>query len=247
MVAADLEAAEERITDELGVELCFRDPGVAEFGLRNALFPIGDQFLEVVSPTQTGTTAGRQIERRGGDSGYMVIVEVDDLDPVRQRLAALGTRVVFEAAVPGIVGLHLHPADVGGAILSIDTMHPGSNFHRENSYWQWSGPDWQEYINTNIAQAITAIEIQAENPDAVAEVWGRVLDRPVDKGRLGPEVALDNNTLRFVGLRDDRGLGISAIDILPQDRKFIHSAAQARGLVDDGGQIELCGVRINLI
>ena len=73
MVAADLEAAEQRITDELGLELCYRDPGVGVFGLRNALFPIGDKLLEVVSPTQEGTTAGRFLDKRGGDGGYMVI------------------------------------------------------------------------------------------------------------------------------------------------------------------------------
>ena len=41
------------------VEVAFRDPGVAAFGLQNAVMPIGRTFLEVVSPVQEGTTAGR--------------------------------------------------------------------------------------------------------------------------------------------------------------------------------------------
>jgi hypothetical protein len=246
-VAAELAPAVADLEAVLGLRTCMSDPGVGKFGLENALLPINGNLIEVVAPVTQNTTAGRYLERRGGDSGYMIILQCADALAERERISAQGVRQVWSNDTDIVNATHFHPADVPGAILSIDTMHPGSNFHRENSYWQWSGPDWQEYINTNIAQAITAIEIQAENPDAVAEVWGRVLDRPVDKGRLGPEVALDNNTLRFVGLRDDRGIGISAIDILPQDRKFIQSAAQARGLVDDGGQIELCGVRINLI
>ena len=60
-------------------------------------------------------------------------------------------------------------------------------------------------------------------------------------------MALDNNTLRFVDLRDDRGTGISAIDVLPQNRQRIQDAAAARGLTDGDGQIMLCGVRVNLI
>ncbi len=50
VVAADLAAAEKDVVDTLGLERCFRDPGVGAFGLRNALFPMGDQFLEIVSP-----------------------------------------------------------------------------------------------------------------------------------------------------------------------------------------------------
>ena len=52
MVAADLDPVETQIVESLGVELCYRDPGVGHFGLRNALFPIGDKLLEVVSPIQ---------------------------------------------------------------------------------------------------------------------------------------------------------------------------------------------------
>jgi hypothetical protein len=74
LVARELDPVVAALERTLGLAVAFRDPGVAEFGLRNALFPVGDQFLEVVSPTQPGTTAGRLLERRGGDGGYMVIV-----------------------------------------------------------------------------------------------------------------------------------------------------------------------------
>ena len=50
LVAADLAPVEAGIIEELGVELCYRDPDVEVFGLKNALFPIGDKLLEVVSP-----------------------------------------------------------------------------------------------------------------------------------------------------------------------------------------------------
>ena len=42
----------------------FDDPGVGEFGLINAVFPVGDTFVEVVSAVQPGTTAGRYLARR---------------------------------------------------------------------------------------------------------------------------------------------------------------------------------------
>ena len=34
----------------------FHDPGVGQFGLTNAVFAVGDTFVEVVAPAQPGTT-----------------------------------------------------------------------------------------------------------------------------------------------------------------------------------------------
>lgn len=197
MVAADLDAAERRIVDELGVELCFRDPGVAEFGLRNALFPVGDKLLEVVSPTEPGTTAGRFLDRRGGDGGYMVIVETDDLDAARQRITDAGARVVFEAVVDGIIGLHLHPRDVGGAIVSVDVTDTWGE-------WPWAGPTWREHVRTDRVDDVLAVEIDAVDPAAMAARWAQVLGRDAD----GTTLRLDEGTIEFA-IAGERGEGVA--------------------------------------
>jgi len=246
-VAAELAPAVDAITDVLGLEVCFADPGVGKFGLENALLPINGNFLEIVAPTQDGTTAGRYLERRGGDGGYMVILQCADAAHERERIASLRVRDVWRTDAEDVVATHFHPADVPGAILSIDTMHPGSNWHREQAFWKWAGPDWPEYVRTDVTQAITGIEFQAENPVTVAAQWGKVLDRKVRAGPRGPEIALDNARLRFTQPLDERGLGIAAIDVLPQDRERILARAEARGLLRDNDQVELCGVRVNLV
>ena len=123
LVADDLRPVEQAITAGLDVEVCYRDPGVGHFGLRHGLYTIGDRLLEVVAPKQPGTTAGRYLERRGA-GGYMVIVQVDDLAAHRARILETDTRIVFDAKAPGINGIHLHPADVGGAILSTELSDP---------------------------------------------------------------------------------------------------------------------------
>jgi hypothetical protein len=120
LVASDLDTVVAELCAALGVDVCFVDPGVGEFGLHNALMLIGDQFLEVVSPIREGTTAGRLIDRRSGDGGYMAIYEVDDLDARVEHVQAAGVRVVWSIDLPAIRARHLHPRDVGGAIVSID-------------------------------------------------------------------------------------------------------------------------------
>jgi Glyoxalase-like domain len=206
LVATDLDAAEQAITADLGVELCFRDPGVGVFGLRNALYPIGHQLLEVVSPVEPGTTAGRYLERRGGDGGYMVILETDErLDRLRNRLTDLDVRVVFEAVVPGITGLHLHPRDVGGAILSIDRTD-------EWGEWPWAGPDWRRHVSTRMVAAIAVVDIAATDPPQMAARWAAVLDRPVAAD--GRSIVLDEGTLRFVPADPGRGEGVAGIELV---------------------------------
>ncbi len=54
LVTRELAPVVETLEQVLAVEVCFRDPGVGVFGLENALFPIGDTFLEVVSPVREG-------------------------------------------------------------------------------------------------------------------------------------------------------------------------------------------------
>lgn len=223
LVAHDLRPVEQQLIDDFGLEVCYRDPGVGHFGLRHGLYTIGDQLLEVVSPKQDGTTASRYLDRRGGDGGYMVIVQVDDLDARRERMADLGIRIAFEASTTGLRGLHLHPADVGGAILSLDEADPPES-------WAWAGPDWA-YHSSSAVTAMTAVEIQADDPDALAGRWAAILDRPA----IDHTIECDDAVIRFVEAADGRGEGLAAIDLAVTDRD---RAGEARSIG---------GVRFNLI
>src|SRR5580704_6801040 len=100
LVAQDLAAAQADISAVLGVDYAYDDPGVGKYGLRNAVFPIGDTFLEVVSPKEPGTTAGRLLQKRGGDGGYMVILQVDDLEQARARVRRASPIRRIETAPP---------------------------------------------------------------------------------------------------------------------------------------------------
>src|ERR1700691_1152552 len=95
LVASELEPVATALRGALELEEPFRDPGVGAFGLANVVFALGDCFLEVVSPIQPDTTAGRYLERHG-DGGYMVIFDLEDLEGARERTRELGVRVAWE-------------------------------------------------------------------------------------------------------------------------------------------------------
>jgi hypothetical protein len=241
LVARDLEPVVEDLCAVLGVEVCFRDPGVAEFGLHNALMPIGSCFLEVVSPTRADTTAGRLLDRRGGDGGYMVIVQTDDLERDRRRMAELGVRIVWQIELPDARTIHLHPRDVGAAIVSLDQMP-------EPESWRWAGPRWREHVKTDVTKALVGAELQSPDPGALAARWGKVFGRQPTPGRDGAHaLALDPGSLRFVPERDGRGAGVSGIDLRVADPAEVLARARRRGARIDGDAVLLCGTRIRLL
>src|SRR3974390_2716437 len=133
LVAYDCEKTATALQKTFGWPDPFHDPGVGEFGLINAVFAAGDTFVEVVSPVQPDTTAGRYLQRRGGDSGYMAIFQMPDLAAARRRVADAAIRVVWTGDYADIAGTHLHPKDVPGAIVSLDWADPPQSS-------RWAGP-----------------------------------------------------------------------------------------------------------
>jgi hypothetical protein len=230
LVAAELEPVAARLRRELGLGEPFADPGVAEFGLINAVFALGDTFIEVISPSQPGTAAGRHLERHGGDGGYMVIFQLDDLDGARQRAQELGVRTVWQIDLPDISGTHLHPADMRGAIVSLDQARPAES-------WRWGGPEWIGRAGTGAPGSVVGARIEVNDPDAVAARWAQVLDVPVSDDRGGtPQLQLDGARVVFAppAGEPERGLpvepGLTEIEVaLPP------AGERAWDVVDIGG------------
>ena len=238
LVGKDLDAAKAEIVDVLGLGADYADPGVGKYGLRNAVWPVGDTFLEVVSPQQDGTTAGRLIEKRG-DGGYMVILQCDDLEAARARVKSEGVRIVDQFDGDGVAFTHLHPKDVGAAILSIDHMVPKER-------WQWGGPDWHENVKTDVTTGIVGAELQSADPEALADRWAAVLGKERGTVEDGFRIPLEGGELRFVQATGGRGEGLRAFDVAARDPEAVRARAKARGRLEANGEITLCGAQVRL-
>ena len=245
-LTSDLDKTESAICDILGVEVCFTDPGVDVFGLRNILIPIGNQLLEVLAPVRKGTTGGRYMERRGGDPGYMVITQCDDHAPRRARVEELGVRKVVDQELGELLNMQLHPKDTGGSFLEIDEQR-GPNAHTLDGPWEPAGPDWQRARHTERVTGIAAAEMQCDDPRKIAERWSEITAIPLEDRAGVPTLPLDNATLRFVPCSDGRPEGLGAIDVATSDKAAILRAAEAHGVVTAPDQITLSGLRINLV
>lgn len=234
LVAEKLDPVVEDLCEVFGLEVGFNDPGVGTFGLCNAVLPVGGTFLEVVCPEKAGTSAGRLLDRRGGDGGYMVILQVEDLDAAREQAAAQGVRIVWETKLEDIATIHLHPRDVGAAILSLDWASPHDS-------WRWGGPDWSKMTPSSLSARVCGADLQSARPPDLAKRWGEVLGRKVQVS--APELASialdDGGELRFLPDRDGRGEGVRGVEIEVRDAEQVLGNARERGL--RVGQDELNG------
>ena len=209
LAARDLAPALDAARELLGAGAPYRDPGVGHFGLANGVLSAGDAFVEVVSPTTGGTSAGRWLDRRGGaeggDGGYMLMAEVPDAGEAEARVTALGVRVVFASRLPDVVDLHLHPRDTGGCLLALDAVHPPGS-------WRWGGPDWTGTAPPRDGGLVEVV-VGAPDPDATAARWRTVLGLPEAQG---PDLALDGQRVRFLAADDPAGQGVlEAVLALP--------------------------------
>lgn len=247
LVANELEPVLEDLRSVLGLEVCFRDPGVGRFGLENALLPVGNLFLEVVAPIEEGTAGGRYLERRGGDGGYMFITQCDEHAPRRKRVEELGIRIVNQFETHEFRNMQMHPKDTGGSFFEIDEqLGPGA--HDADGPWEPAGGgDWKQAQRLDVVRGIIGAEIQADEPPAVAARWSEVAQIPLTKDADGnPELRLENASARFVPARDGRGEGLGGIDLAVVDRERLLSAAKERGCYRNDGMVEICGTRMYL-
>ena len=188
MVSAKRDPVVKNLCELFECEVAFNDPGVGHFGLENAVIPIGTDFLEVVSPKEENTTAGRFLDKRNGDGGYMVIIQVDNFKDSKGLVEKNNIEVVWETDLPKAKAIHLHPKQMGGAILSLDWMNPKES-------WKWAGPEWTSHISGPIS-GIDGVQIQSDNPEAMFQDWLDVLGNPKSsKEKL--KIFLDDTWLEF--------------------------------------------------
>jgi len=234
-LAADFKAV-------LGLNVCYRDPGVGKYGLENMLMPLGPSFLEVVAPTRPGTTGGRYLERRGGDGGYMVICQVPENESYRARCEKIGVRIANTIDYAEYNEIQLHPRDSGGAMLSfgVQKSHGAEDWHPANQHVTGQQPSGR-------AKGFVAAEAQSDDPARLAERWGQIYDAPVKQAGKAFEIAIADATLRIVQSADGRPEGLGGLDIATSDKQGALADARERGLPVNGETVMIGGMRIKLV
>jgi hypothetical protein len=109
----------------------------------------------------------------------------------------MGLRVVWQADLPDISGTHLHPRDVGGAIVSFDTPAVPAS-------WRWGGPRWIDGLpaDAHALPHLAGLVVQVVDVDAAAQAWAGILD-----------ASLDEHRIRFEAVDEERDEGIAVVEV----------------------------------
>ncbi len=243
LVARELEPAIDDLTTILGIKTCFVDPGVGKFGLENTLMAVGKNFLEVVAPVAEGTAAGRYLDRRGGDGGYMVITQIDTLEnqqAIRQRALDNRVRVAWERERDGWNLCQLHPRDMIASFFEIEW-----DVHEEfEGHWNPAGGSgWEDKVRQDVTVDYLGVELQGPDPVELAGLWGKVAGLRVDGDGAELNIRFNNATIRFVAAEDGRGPGLGGLDIAIRDRDHILANAKERACYVSDSQVDICGTQ----
>lgn len=247
LVARDLASTIDNFESIFGLHRCFVDDGVGKWGLVNTLLPIGRNFLEVVVPVQEHTSAGRYLDRRNGDGGYMVICQAGskaNQQAVRQRALDNGIRVAYEADRETWKICQLHPGDMQAAYFEID-------WDQHNDFtgnWEPAGgTQWEDKVDQSVTVDYAAVELQSPDPVRLAELWGKVAGLPITDDGDTLHMTLNNVDIRFVEATDGRGSGLGGLDLKVASREKILAAAKAYHADVSDHEVYVCGVRFRLI
>lgn len=242
LVAPALAPVVQTVQAVLGLPVCYRDPGVAKFGLENALFALGHSFLEVVAPTQAGTAAGRFLARSQGVGGYMLIFDCDNPAARRQRAETLGVRVVFALDYPDYCGIQLHPRDSRAAILEFDHTDGGEAL---DGPYHPAGPHWQAGRRPALVQGLALAEVATPDPAGLARHWSALMDWPATTDASVPgsqRFDFDCGALRIVPAAVGTAEHISTLRVQVGQPAAVLAAARQHGCACQGQGFALAGV-----
>ena len=165
----------------------------------------------------------------------MIIIQVDKFEDSQKLVNEYNIKTVWETDLPKAKAMHLHPKQMGGAILSLDWMEPKES-------WKWAGPNWEKNISGPI-KGLDGVEIQSDDPELMLNTWLRVLG-DVERDHEN-KILLDNTWIKFSQAIDGRGPGISAFSLKAENSNEIIERAQNLGFMVDG-KIIIGGVKFYL-
>jgi catechol 2,3-dioxygenase-like lactoylglutathione lyase family enzyme len=234
LATEDLDAVTGQLETVFGCEVAYNDPGIIHYGLKNAVLPAGNGFIEVLSPVRADASAARFLARKGGDAGYMLIFQVGDAEAEQARVAALGVRVVDVIDRKGYRAAHFHPNDFGGVLSSIDEQRGVADHLEARGDWWPAGPRWRE---AREGPDLRGVVLASDDPQALARRWSDLLGRPLAGDDRLP---LDRGELRFAR-GEGQGTQFLGVELGVADAAATLARAAGLDVNDDG--VLIGGVR----
>lgn len=120
LAVSDLEAAIQHYTEVWGLTLEHREV-VEDQMVEEAMFPLGDSYLQLLAATDPDSTVGRFLEHRG-EGLHHIAYEVDDLEATLKALRDAEVPLIDEEPRSGSRGTRVafvHPKGNHGVLVEL--------------------------------------------------------------------------------------------------------------------------------
>ena len=200
------------LREQLRLGRGFGDPELDAHGIADDTMAVGAHtYLEVVSPTTAEHPMAQWLHTLGGTAGYLLSVQVSDVQACLDRCRELGVRVPLTQPVQGFTVAQLHRGDMGFG-LETDGIVPRGR-------WFWDILDVDRPATSRVDD-IVDVTVAVRDPDHSAVRMAAVLDQPRD----GHSVVLGERVVRFVTSSDRSGpvaVTLHAVDRADTGERFV--------------------------
>lgn len=197
-------------------------PGVTEqYGFYSTMMRVGTTMIEVVQPIKPDHLLNRWFDERGGDGGFMVVMQTFDADALKARAAAENLKLTRDMMFKG---QHM---------LQFDYKHFGTHFelykYTPEEDW-WGNPRTGPYSDARVASDVVGGEVAVENPEAIAAQTARLFLARQD----GTRVHFEDRTINFVEAKG-QARGLVALDLKAREQARV------------GDWARICGVKFRFV
>ena len=198
------------------------EPGPTEkYGFYSTMMRVGTTMIEVVQPMNPDHHLGHWFEERGGDGGYMVVMQTYDADALKARAAA--EQLTLTRDMP-FMGQHM---------IQFDYKHFGTHFelykYTPEDNW-WGNPLTGPYSDARVVSDIVGCEVAVENPAAIAAQAARLF-LGTQEGNI---VHLTDRSVSFVEAKG-QWRGLTALDLKAREPSRV------------GDWARICGVKFRMV
>jgi hypothetical protein len=208
----------EQLYEFLGMPATPKGPGpdkTLAYGFYSTMMRIGTTMLEVVQPARPDFHLHDWFKRRGGDGGYMLVLQTYDGKALAARARAEGLQLNRDQL---FLGQHQVQFDEGrfGAFFEFYEYSPEDDW--------WGRPLTGPYSDARVAVDVSGCDVAVDDPEGVAAQAARVF-----LGRKeGTSVHFLDRIVRFVPTKGPRGL--IAIDLQARQKSRVGDWARIAGV-----------------
>lgn len=206
----DLKAVSSQLQDFLQVDQGFRHDMSAALGFTNEMMMIGQTMVEIIQPVAPDHRVHAWLAERGGDGGFMIVLQTFDAEAFRARTTAEKLRLARDMQFRGQDMIQLDYKRFGTRFETYQYSLPDG--------W-WGDPVGRSYAKSKVAAEIVGAEVAVENPREIATQIGGLFQSPVK----GDTVTFVDKQVRFVDAKPPwRGLVALDLKALARKRRGDH-------------------------